>query len=65
VAAEHNKAAVRRINEDVISGKNLALADELFSPAYTVYPSLPGLPPGLENAKRTFSMLHAAFPTSR
>ena len=62
MAVEENKAVVRRINNEVISGKNLALADELFSSEYIVCPSLPGRPPGPENAKRAFSMLHAAFP---
>ena len=62
MVVEENKAVVRRINEEVISGKDLALVDELFSPEYMVCPSLPGCTPGPENAERAFWMLHAAFP---
>ena len=65
MVVEENKAVVRRINEEVISGKDLALADELFSPEYMVYPSRPGRTPVPENAKRAFSILHEAFPDLR
>jgi predicted ester cyclase len=62
VAPEENKAIIRRIVEEVVNGKNLALADELFSSEYVTRPSLPAGLRGPEKAKRQFAGMHETFP---
>lgn len=57
--SEQNKSVVRRLAEEVIQGKNLALVDELFSPQYVaIDPSNPNRPGGLEGARGFIAMLH-------
>lgn len=62
MTAEENKAIFRRIIEEVINDKNLEVVDELFSEEWVIHPSLPGRTPGVENARRYFSNMHATFP---
>jgi predicted SnoaL-like aldol condensation-catalyzing enzyme len=63
--AEENKAVMRRIVEQVINRKKLAMVDELFSEEYQPHPCRRGCPIGPEHAKRNFSRLHKAFPNLR
>jgi predicted SnoaL-like aldol condensation-catalyzing enzyme len=63
--AEENKAVVRRIVEQVINQKKLAIVDELFSEKYHPHPSRHERPNGPEYAKRNFSRMHKAFPDLR
>jgi predicted ester cyclase len=63
MSAEENKAAFRRIPEEVINGGNLDLADELFARDYIEHvPIPPGMPTGVEGFKAYFAMLRSAFP---
>ena len=62
---EVNKAVVRRIVEQVINQKKLAIVDELFSEKYHPHPSRHECPNGPEYAKRNFSRMHKAFPDLR
>ncbi len=63
MSTEENKAALRRIPEEVINTGNLDLADELFAPDYIEHvPIPPGMPTGVEGFKAYFAMLRAAFP---
>ncbi len=63
MSVEENKAAFRRIPEEVINSGNLDLADEVFTPDYIDHaPVPPGVPAGLEGFKAFFTMLRAAFP---
>jgi predicted ester cyclase len=63
MSVEENKAAFRRIPEEVINSGNLDLADEVFAPDYVDHaPVPPGVPGGLEGFKAFFTMLRAAFP---
>jgi predicted SnoaL-like aldol condensation-catalyzing enzyme len=64
-ASEENKATVRRIVEQVINQKKLAMVDELFSEEYHPHPSRRGCPIGPEHAKRNFSRMHETFPDLR
>jgi predicted SnoaL-like aldol condensation-catalyzing enzyme len=64
-AAEENKAVVRRIVEQVINQKKLAMVDELFSGEYHPHPSHHECPISPEHAKRNFSKMHKAFPDLR
>jgi hypothetical protein len=36
VATEENKAVVRRVNEEVVNGRNVSLVDELYSEGYVL-----------------------------
>jgi predicted SnoaL-like aldol condensation-catalyzing enzyme len=66
MSVEENKAAFRRIPEEVINSGNLDLADEVFAPDYVDHaPVPPGVPGGLEGFKAFFTMLRAAFPDLR
>ena len=64
-ASEENKATVRRIVEQVINQKKLAMVDELFSDEYQPHPSGQERPVGPPYAKRNFSRMHEAFPDLR
>lgn len=59
---ERNKAIYRRWFDDVVSGRDLALADELLSPDYRLH--FPGLPAPLDRDghKALLAAFHAAFP---
>jgi predicted ester cyclase len=65
VGAEHNKAVMRRIIEEVLNHKHLAAVDELFHQKYRLHPSTSAHPWGPEKARRNFSRIHKAFPDLR
>ena len=56
-----NKAAMRRIFYEVINGKNLDLADELYAEEHELHPDA-GIGRGSEGMKRAFAGLHEEFP---
>ena len=60
--SEENKAVVRRFHDEVLNKGNLALIDELCSHDLVDHTAPPGLPPGVEGAKRTLGIYLAAFP---
>ena len=62
MGTEENKAAQRRIIDEVINGKNLDVADELFSEGHTLYPESSGVGRGPEGMKQAFAGLHVEFP---
>jgi predicted SnoaL-like aldol condensation-catalyzing enzyme len=63
MSAEENKAAFRRIPEEVLNSGNLELADELFASDYIEHiPAPPGWPSGLEGFKMFVTTLRSAFP---
>ncbi len=59
---ENNKAAQRRIIDEVINQKNLDLADELLSEEHKLYPESAGVGRGPEEMKQAFAGLHEEFP---
>jgi predicted SnoaL-like aldol condensation-catalyzing enzyme len=65
VGTEENKAAQRRIIDEVINQKNLALADELFSEEHKLHPESAGVGRGPEGMKQAFAGLHEEFPDIR
>ena len=65
MGAAENKAAQRRIIEEVINGKNLDLADELFSDEHKLYPESSEVGRGPEGMKQAFAGLHEEFPDIR
>ena len=63
MSAEQNKAAFRRIPEEVLNTGNLELTDELFASDYIEHtPVPPGWPSGLEGFKMFVTTLRSAFP---
>jgi steroid delta-isomerase-like uncharacterized protein len=64
--SEENKALVRRQEEDLFSGGNLDVADEIYAPDYVGHdPSNPEDVRGLQAAKRAASDYRQAFPDLR
>ena len=62
MSAEDNKALIRFLIEEGLNKGNLALADEHFTPDYTVHiPGRTDLPKGPESFKRVIGMWRAAF----
>ena len=60
-----NKAAQRRVIDEVINLKNLDLADELFSEEHELHPEALGVGRGPEGMKQAFAGLHEEFPYFR
>ena len=60
--SEENKAIMRRGMEEVVSGGNLDLIDELVSPDFVDHNPLPGVSPDREGLKRSIAMLREGFP---
>jgi predicted ester cyclase len=62
MSLEENKAVVRRFAEEVGSGKNLELLDELVSTEFVNHNPLPGAGSDFEGLRQAFTILHSAFP---
>ena len=60
--SEENKAVVQRFVGEVINGRNLTVADELFTPGSFSHNAPPGALTGPEGSKRAVGSVHAAFP---
>jgi predicted SnoaL-like aldol condensation-catalyzing enzyme len=60
-----NKAAMRRIIEQVINEKDLDAADELFSDAHELHPESPDVGRGPGGMQAAFAGLHAQYPDVR
>ena len=64
MSAEENKAIVRRFVDEVQSGGNIEILDELCSPDFINHSAPPGMPPGCEGVKLVTAMFRQAFPDS-
>jgi predicted ester cyclase len=65
MGTEENKAVMRRIFVDVINGKDLDVADELFADEHELHPEAPGVGRGADGMKGAFAGLHEEFPDVR
>jgi steroid delta-isomerase-like uncharacterized protein len=65
MSTDANKRLYRRWFEEVVTGRNLALADELLADDYVLH--FPGMPQPLdrEGHKQLLGMFHSAFPDWR
>ncbi len=63
--AEASKTVLRRIVDEVINGKDLGAADELFSRDHLLHPEAAGVGRGPEGMKQAFAGLHEEFPDVR
>jgi steroid delta-isomerase-like uncharacterized protein len=59
--SEENKALVKRVVDEVNKG-NFAAAVELLATDYIDHADPPETPPGVESAKRRWTMFRSAFP---
>jgi predicted ester cyclase len=64
VSAEDNKALVRRFVDEVQSGGNTDLIDEICSAEFVNHSAPPGLPADREGIKIVTAMFRGAFPDS-
>ena len=64
VSAEDNKALVRRFVDEVQSGGNVGLIDEICSPGFVNHSAPPGIPADREGVKILTAMFRGAFPDS-
>jgi predicted ester cyclase len=62
VGAAENKAAMRRIMDDVINAKKLDAADELYADEHELHPEATGVGRGSEGMKQAFAGMHEEFP---
>ena len=62
MGATENKAVLRRIFDEVINGRNLDLADQLYADEHELHPEAPGVGRGPEGMKRAFTGLLEEFP---
>jgi predicted ester cyclase len=66
MSTEENKAAMRRIPEEVFNRGDLGGADEVIAADYIEhFPSVPGLPTGIAGLKAFVTALREAFPDFR
>ena len=59
---ERNKAGFRRVYEEGLNGRNLAVADELIDPEFLDREAHPGENRGPESLRQLITMLRTAFP---
>jgi predicted SnoaL-like aldol condensation-catalyzing enzyme len=64
VGIAENNEAMRRILDEVITGKHLELADELYADGHELHPDA-GIARGPEGMKQAFAGLHDEFPDVR
>ena len=64
MSAEDNKAPIRRFVEEVQSGNNIDLVDEICSPEFVNHSAPPGIPADREGIKIVTAMFRRAFPDS-
>ena len=64
MAAQQNKALVRRFVDEVQSGGNINAIDELCSPEFVNHSAPPEVPSNREGVKQVMAMFRQAFPDS-
>ena len=64
MSAEDNKALIRRFVDEVQSGGNIDLVDEICSPEFVNHSAPPGIPADREGIKIITAMFRRAFPDS-
>ena len=64
MSAEDNKALIRRFVDEVQSGGNVGLIDEICSPGFVNHSAPPGIPADREGIKIITAMFRRAFPDS-
>jgi len=63
MAAEQNKALIRRLIEELFNKGNTGIVGEIFAPDFVDHEQLPpGIPSGREGVKVLTTMMRSAFP---
>ena len=65
MSTEGNTAVVRRFFEEVCNGRNLAVADELFTASHAYHDPFIPTGPGPEGMQQVIAPYHAAFSDAR
>jgi predicted ester cyclase len=65
MAAQENKALVRRYIEEAFNKGNMAIVDELIAAEYKVHPSPPDRKAGIEGEREFVRMVRAEWPDLR
>jgi ketosteroid isomerase-like protein len=65
VESTENATVMRRIFEEVINGKKLDLAEELYAEEHALYPNVAGIDRGGAGMKEAFAGLHEQFSDAR
>ncbi len=63
--SEANKAAMRRLYEEVFGRGNMTVADEILAADFVEHEAFPGMEPGIEGFKQMVSAARSAFPDFR
>src|SRR3712207_9118483 len=64
MSAEENKALVRRFVDEVQSGGNIDVIDELYSSRFVNHSAPPRVPSNCEGVEQVTAMFRQAFPDS-
>jgi steroid delta-isomerase-like uncharacterized protein len=62
MSTESNKALVRRLFEEVVNQRNLALIDEIIAEDIVIHTPVPGVRPGRESFRQFLDVFLSAFP---
>jgi ketosteroid isomerase-like protein len=65
VERTENATVMRRIFDEVINGRDLDLAEELYAEEHVLYPNVDGVAPGGAGMKEAFAGLHEQFADAR
>jgi ketosteroid isomerase-like protein len=65
VESSENAAVMRRIFEEVINGKDLGLAEELYADDHVLYPNVAEVGRGGAGMREAFAGLHEQFDDAR
>lgn len=65
MGADENRETMRRIFDEVITGKRLELADELYAADHELHPASVGIGRGAAGMREAFAGLHEEYPDVR
>lgn len=62
MTSEQNKAVVRRLFEEVVNGRKLAVIDDIIAEDIVVHTPVPGVEPGIESFRQFLNVFLTGFP---
>lgn len=65
MSVDENKTVMRRFAQEIVSGGDFSVFDQLISPAYVEYTPSPGVSPDREGFRQDLVALRTAFPDLR
>ncbi len=61
MSVEENKALLHRYVEEVHNKGNLDALDQFYAADFVDHNAFPGIPPGIEGMRQTYTMIHSAL----